>query len=290
MAGLLGSVLAVATIVVPADDLRPGYAARLSAERDVAVWTVEGRDGRWRLVARRGDGRPRLLLLAPERGPFSADLGTDADGRLVVVFARCAAGGRCDVHWAGVDRPTPEAAVPAASTPRVDEGSPSVSRGRVAWASQAEVLLGDLRRETRRRLLDAQATSVDQLELSGDALATVATVEGQEGGGGQTVLRTDLRTGRTRVAGTSPLTANGRYVVGASFAGDAVAWAVSCADATPRRCRANGRVRRSDGARAQLPPGALVDGFALLPGDRALVARRGRLRTVRLRFARAPAP
>lgn len=104
------------------------------------------------------------------------DLGTGADGRLLVAFAR-----RGDV-WV-FDARTDRARRVRSSDPRRDESHPAISRGQVAWVQQAGkrqriayAATPGANRATYRNVPNATRGQVTALELSGRVTA-VSTVE-----------------------------------------------------------------------------------------------------------------
>ncbi len=73
-----------------AQDLGPvANDSALSASGGWVVWSEMQPDGSWRLVGMHAGARVTLPA-APRRTPFDADVGSDAHGRAVVTYSRCA--------------------------------------------------------------------------------------------------------------------------------------------------------------------------------------------------------
>ena len=275
---MLSAILMTAALLGPAPDgLELHPLDGVTAEYSVAVWSAEDRKGRAFLVARRAGAEPRVLGAAAGRGPFDADLGTDANGRLQVVFARCPARGDCDVRRIGLGRHDVERPVPVAAKPVISEGTPSQWEGQLAWSAAGEVFVARAGHVVARPVLDAQASFVGHVELASDHLASVAVIEAQEGGGAELLRHTDLVSGRTRVVAT------GRTFTGVSFAAQRLGWR------TGRDVwRYDLRARTYERAVLGAPRG--ITGLRILRGDRVLVVRGTRVRVERLRFVAAAAP
>ena len=81
---------APASAAVTVTDLAPVAAdTPTSAYGGYVVWSEQGADGMWRLVAFH-DGATTTLGVAPRSVPFDADVGPDAADRPTVTFSRCA--------------------------------------------------------------------------------------------------------------------------------------------------------------------------------------------------------
>src|SRR4051794_12631611 len=82
----------IAPGAAPADvrDLGPvANDSALSAHGGWVVWSELQADGRWHLVGWHGGARVEPPV-APRGAPFDADVGSDAHGRPVVTYSRCA--------------------------------------------------------------------------------------------------------------------------------------------------------------------------------------------------------
>ncbi|WP_026911756.1 hypothetical protein [Patulibacter minatonensis] len=102
------------------------------------IWSRRQDDGRYALVARTATGTGLSLPIAPQDSPIDASIGPGPGGAPTVVYASCATTTTavprgCDVHrldlTTGVD-----AAVPAASDPRIDERFPAIWGDRIAFS------------------------------------------------------------------------------------------------------------------------------------------------------------
>lgn len=282
--------------IVPAAGLQPHFDSGLSVEGDARLWVGApfGSDPSQLVLERRGTQRVLADPVTPEGMP-SADLGTDADGGLVAVFATCRRLRDCDVY--AVDAEDPAARprrVRFAARRGVSERAPTVDRGRLAWAVGDRVLVRRLdgRGPTREipGALERRTDDVVQLELSGRHLASIAHyVAPTTGDFGVYILRLD---GRTLLHGGGGL--SGKHPVGLSFAEGKLGFHVSC-PGEPGTCASRGGAFRYDPERRswEHAPKAIPgepEGFALLPGDRALIVRRAAIETVDVPFAAGRRP
>lgn len=213
---------AAALAVVPAaysEELaRPERATSVDAERGAAVWSAyDAAAGGFRLMLGGVGKTPRVLPARVSPDPFDADVGDDAQGRRVVVYTACPnRPASCDVRIIRVGPGTDEP-VTAAARKGVAESAPTVSRGRVAWATggmvatsgkrlRPHVWLAELDSNAapvelpalpRRRCgvhfddgpkCEAVAGTITDLELRGRTLAQVAST-----------LHLDMRGGELRV-------------------------------------------------------------------------------------------
>jgi hypothetical protein len=291
MVAMLAAALALAPPT--AADLRPHFASGLSVAGDARLWfgARPGEDD-FHLVFERG--AERRILAKPEdpAGMPAADLGTDARGGLVAVFATCRRPGACDVHAVDADDPAAKPRrLPFAARRRASERAPTIDAGRVAWAVDHEVFLRARGRTRRiRRALPRRAQHVAQLELSGRHLAALATyVDDTTGDFGAWALRLD---GRPLFTGGGGL--SGKHPVGLSFADGRLGFHVSC-PGEPGTCGRRGGAFRYDPRdrrwqqAARGVPGE-PEGFQLLPGGRALVVDRQAVVEVALPFAPSRGP
>lgn len=105
------------------------------------VWSRRDDDGRYALVARRPDGTGVRLPVTPQAAPVDASIGPGPTGEPTVVYAACTSAASavpagCDVRRLDLDTGA-DAAVPAASSPDVDERFPTVWGSRIAFARPA---------------------------------------------------------------------------------------------------------------------------------------------------------
>lgn len=284
---------ALALAAPTAAELRANSESALSVEGNARLWFgARPGDDESRLVFERGG--VRRILAAPEspEGIGTADLGTDADGGLVAVFATCPRRRDCDVHAVDADDPAADPRpLRFAARRGVDETAPTIHRGRVAWATGDRVFLRSGGRTRRvRRALPRRADDVVQLELTDGHLAARAWyVDRTTGDFGAWLVRLD---GRTLFEGGGGL--SGKHPVGLSFAEGKLGFHVSC-PGEPGVCAGRGGAFGYDPATdewEQAPHRITgdVEGFQLLPGDRALVTRDGRIEEVALPFAPSRSP
>ena len=204
----------------------------MSAHGGWIVWSRRS-GSRWRLVAWR-DGKARTLPVASRGEPFDADVGTDARGHAVVTFSRCggnepppgfAAMGQ-DCRLRAVDLASGrERALPVPGAAGASDTSPSMWRGRVAFArtetgraSVSRVLLADARGRGLRRLPGGSTAedcarvacapkggrfTVEGLDLGAKAVSFLWSVDGGgvAGDGGWEVRADRLSTGTAFAAG-----------------------------------------------------------------------------------------
>ncbi|MEV4423171.1 hypothetical protein AB0L40_24815 [Patulibacter sp. NPDC049589] len=102
------------------------------------IWSRRQDDGLYALVARSPDGAGLQLPVAPQAAPIDASIGPGPDGKALVVYTACTSAAAavptgCDVRRLDVTTGV-DAAVPAASSPDVDERFPSVWGTRIAFS------------------------------------------------------------------------------------------------------------------------------------------------------------
>lgn len=141
-----------ATATLPAAALADTTIGPLASATPVKAWSgtavLSVRDaatGDYRLATQRGTAVPQPLPgIAPASEPFDADIGPGPGGRAVIVFARCAAPGRC--HLA---RTTPaggtETPIDGARATRGYESAPSVWGRRLVFARHYRGVKGSQR-------------------------------------------------------------------------------------------------------------------------------------------------
>lgn len=233
----------------------------LSAAKGVQVWLRW--DGRRYRLAQRVDGRVSDAPVPPfeavrdqgvdDRGLPGArtlpDLGTDARGRLVAIYARCAGrGGRrdCDLYLYRPGTAGPERRLTYASSSACREGTPSISRGVVALTrgrrtSRCRAGLWVVRPDGRARRLivprPGDIVAVAATDIQGRRV--VASVEGvsseaeaSEVNTQVALFRTSGGRGRILVSGSDPsnLEADevGTYVGAARLDGRYAYWVRGC--------------------------------------------------------------
>jgi len=141
------SATAQEQVVAPVREL-----TAISAYRGHIAWSERDEaTGRWRLVHARG-GELSVLPVPPRTVPFDADLGPDRRGRPTAVYSRCRrepafspglvltpdwmrAGG-CDLYRLRLGAPR-EQRIRAVSSRRGSETTPSIWRGRLAFARRS---------------------------------------------------------------------------------------------------------------------------------------------------------
>lgn len=135
----------------------------ISAHGDRVAYSVRG-EGGYRLTVAR-DGVVTTLPIGPRAAPFDVDLGTDAAGRVVATFSRCASstgdpwnGGGCRLRAVDLESGR-ERAIPVATPRGASDSVPSMWRGRVVFARRDrrhgdvdQVLLRSPDRAALRRL------------------------------------------------------------------------------------------------------------------------------------------
>jgi hypothetical protein len=301
LAGLAAAPARADTTIAPLVGATP-----VRALGSMAVWSSYDpavKDYRLTLLA---NGAVSTVAVAPRKAPFEADLGTDAAGNPVLVYSRCTRDGPlargCDLYQLPLGAGGAERAIAGANTAR-EETHPTLSKGRLVWARSAgrghvrvyermlaaprstrsRALNGVLPRRSchtiDRRCTAVREVAVTELELSGGRLAVTTTFATPSGGGiHQGSLRlADVRTGRSREIAFQVTGLSGQSLVGPSFAGSRLGWYLSCLG-DPAACGSGGRggpwvydtrTRRYAHASDSRP----ADGFALLRGSRAYVAR-----------------
>jgi hypothetical protein len=136
---LLCAAGALAALAAPASAATKlaGYAmpTGIGAYRDTVAWSAyDEATRRYALTVWEG-GAPRALPVPPRKDEFDATVGRDADGRPIVVYGDCPAGGSCGVY--GFDPQRNEARLLAASARRdVRPHAPSLWRSRVVWVEE----------------------------------------------------------------------------------------------------------------------------------------------------------
>jgi hypothetical protein len=176
-------------------------AANVSAHNGQLVWSRVGRDGRSRLVERKGN-RNRDARVRPKPGLFDPDLGSNRRGNRVIVFTRCAgvSGKACDVWLLDYARARRgrERKLPGASSRRCSEFAPSVWIGAVAFARSGPHGCNGLylaRPGGRPRRLDTRVPA--QTDLRGRHVAYLHIPSGNPN---RTFIRIrDVSGGRSRV-------------------------------------------------------------------------------------------
>lgn len=229
---LAPSAVAAPRVLATVNSLSP-----ISAHGDWVAWSVPV-NGAWGLVVSDG-GTPRPLPIQPRTQPFDVDLGSDAGGRPVATFSRCATApeprGAGIAPWTGsgcrvrvVDLAT--GVERSAGIPRpagASDTTPSMWRGRVAFGRRdrrhgdvSQVLLWTPGKRSLRTLRHGamptkcpfrtgckgalQRGAVTGLDL-GARLATFAwwiEAPGVVGHAGWEVRADDLRSGRSTRVGT----------------------------------------------------------------------------------------
>ncbi|HEX8205819.1 MAG TPA: hypothetical protein VF587_07155 [Solirubrobacteraceae bacterium] len=288
------AVLAAAALALApptGEELRPHFDSPLAVAGDARLWSGArpGEDD-FRLVLERGAERRIVANPVSPSGMPSADLGTGADGGLVVVFTTCPRRRDCDIHAVDGDDPAAKPKpVRGAARRDVLEQAPTIDDGRLAWAADGKVLLREDGRTRRvRRALAPRGQEVEQLELSGRHLAALSSyIDDSTGDFGAWILRID---GRTLFRGGGGL--SGKHPTGLSFASGRLGYHVSC-PGEPSVCARDGGAFRYEPRRRRLEraPHAVTgdpEGFQLLPGDRALIVRSDAIEEVELPFAAAP--
>jgi hypothetical protein len=300
LAGALAATARADTTIAPLAGATP-----VRALGSTAVWSSYDPVAKvYRLTLRSG-GVVSAVPVAPRKAPFDADLGTDAAGAPVLVYSRCTRDGPlprgCNLYERPLTGDQTERAIAGANTPR-DETHPTLSKGRLVWARSARgrvrlytrmlsaprstrsrPLTGALPSRTCRtlgkRCVPVREVAILQLELAGVRLAVSSTFSANGAGGiHQGSLRlSDVRTGRTREIAYQLTGLSGQSLIGPSFAGGQLGWYLSCLG-DPAACASGGRggwwrydlrTRRYEHASDPRP----ADGFALLGGGRAYVAR-----------------
>lgn len=200
------------------------------------VWSVRGGDGAFRLRLRRGTGRSWLSAVRPNGDPFAVDLGTDAAGRTVAVYARCA-GGRCRV--AALDPRTAHAwFLPIPPFPAGDR-TPQVSlhRGVVTYAFTvgAWSTIKRVRADGSRppRIVLEKSGVVTHLDTGPRGLAyVVVEPEPDVAHASASVLLRRLGARRSRrVGGAAYGEEGGTEVVSLAFSGRRLVWGLTGSDA-----------------------------------------------------------
>lgn len=134
--GLLGlpAALTAAPLAVADTQVTPDpTAANVSALGSVAAWSRRADDGSYRLVLRE-NGAIVDAPVRPSPHPFDPDIGTNADGSLAIVYARCTGPGKdsgCDIYR--FDFSTRSDSRVAVSTAGSSETAPSYERGVLAF-------------------------------------------------------------------------------------------------------------------------------------------------------------
>lgn len=158
-----------------------GAIARVSAADGVVLYSQRSQAGPWALVLRGRGGAVARLPVAPSAQPLQADLGTDARGRLVAVYASCAGGIRCRLRQ--IDLATNrDRYVPGSHAAGHDETAPTVwngvvgfqrsPRGRAGGAYRLLALRPGARSRAVKRLRGDQTVTGADLAARGLAIAT----------------------------------------------------------------------------------------------------------------------
>lgn len=247
---LILSVLAGAPAAGAAERTRLGSLPNESTIRtheDLRLVSVRGADGHRLALFTGGSAVPLPIPAGPH--PIDADIGSDRDGSPVVVLSRCQDERRrsCDLFLHRIGG-TGEVPIRNANSD-ASETSPTVWRGRVAWARGAAVytrLLASNRSVRSRRLAGVpgrrcdlrfeshhsctlKERTVEDLELRGGRLAQDVTYVADGGSGHyqREIRLADLRGGSRRVAsgGTGE---GGQDFIGLSFAAGQLGWHQSC--------------------------------------------------------------
>lgn len=255
----------------------------ISASGDLAVVSVYGPDDRYRLTRVHADGRLEPLPgIAPRAEPFDADVGTDGRGRPTIVYSRCARPRTyrdvspvgCDV-WLYQPGRAVESKIAVAGTPAMSEFEPTLSRGRLAWASARRGSVAVVTRQlvgrgaARGLRSFAGRNDVEHLELEGRRLAmAVRSDVGQSPTAISLRLIDDVtaRRPRARVLARHSSGEGGQTFVGPSFAGGRLGWLLACFG-DPGGCRRGPstydlRTRKLTVEPAYRPRA----GYALMPG------------------------
>ena len=201
-ASLIAPPLAVADTTVTADPT----AANVSALGSVAAWSRRAADGSYRLVLREG-GAIVDAPVRPSPHPFDPDVGTNADGSLAIVYARCAGTGKdsgCDIHRFDFSTRS-ESRVAAVSAAGSSETAPSYERGVLAFARSGTAKTRGVyfyRPGTRPRRV------AEQLASETDLLATQVVFAHRSGG--RSYIRAVNRSGlRNRIVARGRLDPSG---------------------------------------------------------------------------------
>jgi hypothetical protein len=127
----------------------PNTPAQVRAYAGTIVFSVyDSTAHAFRLAVRDPGAAPRVLdVVAPSPTAFRADIGPGRDGRLRIVFQRCAGYGErrtdtfitrsaigCELAVVAADGRTPELPIRNANDPAHDDIAPTIWRGRIAWA------------------------------------------------------------------------------------------------------------------------------------------------------------
>lgn len=234
---VLGAVGLVAT---PAATAAPGPKAPtvLSVESNDTpvdgwdgwlVWSRREADGRYALVARNPVGEGLRLPVVPQDAPIDAGVGPGPTGTATVVYAACAKTTTtvptgCDVRRmdlaTGVD-----AAVPAASSPDVDERFPAIWGSTIAFsrpvsakrpdragvsvadvdspAAVAPTVFGARKEQVGRRRVSSPAYGPRGIDLRGSTLAVTWRTSGRAPERWRLLVGKGTRTPRTVLTATS---------------------------------------------------------------------------------------
>ena len=300
MTRLLLPLILLAVLCVPATALAEPVASPAGAtavrEHDGTIvfsqFTAEG----WRLAIRRPGGRPELLPVAAGDRPLDADIGPGRTGPQLV-YSRCL-GETCDLFTYRLGSgggPAGEQPIRNANDPEHHDITPTIWRGRIAWARiygeqidrKVVVYTKSLtaprsRPSTRlpgvpeRRCGDVNpracgptsGRTVFALELWGDNLAEVVSYGC---GGCSGISQSELRLVRVSKRQAAQIAfqvvgLSGQTLAGPSFANGWLSWYVSC-QGDPAACQGDGggpyRYSLSHHGYARSTEGPVrVDGFA----------------------------
>ena len=186
---ILLAAVAAAAVAVPAAAAAPitGQLARPVALDGRLVYSLEDDTG-WHLHVRGRDATDTALPASPSPQPFDVDLGTDAKGNVVAVYARCTP--TCRIAMldlvTGVERPVAgvHASGYSETAPTIRDGVLGFQRRPAKRASGGEYRLitlgpGHRSRIVKRLRADQNVTGAD-LSARGLAIATdTAQVEGR---------------------------------------------------------------------------------------------------------------
>jgi hypothetical protein len=187
---------------VLATEVRP---TAVAAWRGTVVWSAfDPAAGVYRLVRSVAGGPPEPLPVAAAERPFDVDLGTSRTGALIAVYSRCEDDDTgCDLYRLRLATGE-ERRLDHLSSPRWDERSPSVFRGRVAFVRreraggrlQDTIRIGELTHRGRatRVVVRGGGHPLAEPELGVSHLAYLRPRPGDE-----RVHVVHLRTGRDRL-------------------------------------------------------------------------------------------
>ena len=294
LTSLLLAALALSAVPAPAGAAtvaRPGAATAVREYRGtIAFSRYDAAAGHFRLAIRRPGAAPVDLPVAPADRTFDADIGPDSKGRPQLVYRRCDE--TCDLFVYSLAAGTGERPVRNANDPEHDDVTPTLWKGRIAWARiygeqrdrKVVVYTKSLtaprsRPSTRlpgvperrcgvdRSCGPTLGRSVDALELWGDNLAqTVSyTCRGCAGTASQELRLVRVSARRSAQIAFQAVGLSGQQLVGPSFFDGWLGWYKACLG-DPSGCQGDRHGPFRFGLRhrtyAKAPAGPVrVDGF-----------------------------